>query len=320
MPKLSGKNVLVTGGAGFIGSHLVDRLILENPSKLTVVDNFFLGTEANLVDARKAFSEVSIYRLDASNLSAMQQLVQSEKVDIVFNLAVVPLPTSLEYPAWTVETNVSLGTTFCELARRECFETLVHCSSSEAYGSAQYVPMDEAHPLIASTPYAASKVAADQVVLSYRHTFNIDAVIVRPFNNIGPRQNSVTYAGIIPITIQRVKNGQPIEIFGNGEQTRDFMFVRDTAEAFVGIYNQKSTRGKVINIATEHETSVNELVAMLLRIMETPDHPVVHTDARPGDVLRHCGGIKLAQKLIGFEPVPISDEHLEETVDWYLRR
>jgi len=318
--KLQGKSILVTGGAGFIGSHLVDRLICEDPANVVVVDNFFLGREENLVATQAAFSDLRVYRLDAANLAAMRQLVESEKTEVVFDLAVVPLPTSLEYPVWTVETNVSIATTFCELARWGCIDTLVHCSSSEAYGTAQYIPMDEAHPLLASTPYAASKAAADQVVLSYRRTFGVDAVIVRPFNTFGPRQNPGTYAGVIPIVIQRVKHGGPIEIFGDGEQTRDFTFVRDTADAFVRIYEQEATRGKVINVATGHETSVNDLVAKLLRVMGAPDHPIVHASPRPGDVRRHCGDIKLAQKLIGLESIVITHEQLKETVDWYLRR
>ncbi len=315
--KLKGKNVLVTGGAGFIGSHLVDRLIKENPANLVVVDNFFLGREENLAYAGKVFPDLKVYRLDASELAAMLQVVETEKIEVVFNLAVIPLPTSLKYPVWTFMTNVGIATTFCELARWGKIETLIHCSSSEAYGTAQYRPMDEAHPYIASTPYAASKAAADQVVLSYWRTFNINTSILRPFNNFGPRQNPGTYAGIIPIVVQKVKNGQPVEIYGDGEQTRDFIFVRATADSFVRIYEEEATRGKVINIASGHETTVNNLVKMLLHAIGKPDHPVVHIAPRPGDVRRHCGSIRLAQELIGFEPPMISEDNLMETINWY---
>ncbi|MGC8960628.1 MAG: dTDP-glucose 4,6-dehydratase [Chloroflexia bacterium] len=318
--KLRGKNVLVTGGAGFIGSHLVDRLIREEPARLVVVDNFFLGREENLAEARETFPELKVYRLDASDLAAMHQVVRGEQIEVVFNLAVVPLPTSLQYPVWTIETNVGIAVTFCELARWGCIRTLIHCSSSEAYGTAQYVPMDEAHPQAAITPYAASKAAADQVVLSYWRTFGIDAAILRPFNTFGPRQNPGTYAGVIPVVIQRVRKGLPVEIHGTGEQTRDFTFVRDTAEAFVRCYEQGASRGRVINVATGQETSINELVGRLLRILGVPDHPIVHTSPRPGDVMRHCGDVRLARDLLGFVPPPLSDAHLEETVAWYLAR
>ena len=315
--KLHDKNILVSGGAGFIGSHLVDRIARENPKILIVVDSFFLGREENLIEARKAFPNLKLYRMDASNLAAMLQLVTAEQIDVVFDLAVIPLPTSLDFPTWTIETNVGIASTFCELARRGCIQTLMHCSSSEAYGSAIHVPMNEDHPLAPCTPYAASKAACDHVVLSYRETYNIDAVVVRPFNNFGPRQNPGSYAGIIPIVIRHVLNNTPIEVFDDGEQTRDFIFVRDTADAMVKIYEEEKSRGKVINIASGRETSVNSLVSQITAVMNAPDHPVFHSAARPGDVRRHCGDVARLKDLTGFEARTISVETLAETVEWY---
>lgn len=317
---LKGKRILVTGGAGFIGSHLVDRLALEKPTKLVVVDNFFLGVESNLVEARKIYPDLAVYRLDASDLAAMQNLVKKEKIEVIFNLAVVPLPTSLEFPSWTIETNIEITTTCCELARLGLIQTLVHCSSSEAYGSALYSSMDENHPLVPKTPYAASKAACDLLVFSYYQTFGIDMVIIRPFNNFGPRQNKGSYAGIIPIVINRVCEGKPIEIFGDGLQTRDYIYVRHTAEAMVRIYQSESTRGKVVNIATGYEITINELVGRLICVMGAPDHPIIHTDPRPGDVRRHRGEVRLLRELTGYDPKPISDDDLYETVQWYLKR
>jgi len=317
MLKLKGKRVMITGGAGFIGSHLVDRVIKEEPDRLVVVDNFFLGREENLAEAKKACPELQLYRIDASNLAAMLQLVISEKVDVVFNLAVVPLPTSLEFPTWTIETNIGIATTFCELARRGYIQTLIHCSSSEVYGSALYTPMDEKHPLVPCTPYAASKAAGDHIVLSYRQTYDIDTVIVRPFNNFGPRQNPGSYAGVIPIIISRALDNTPVEIYGDGEQTRDFIFVRDTAEAMVRIYEVEQTRGQIINIASGRETSVNSLVSQVVFVMGKPDHPRFHSADRPGDVRRHCGDINRLQELTGYLAHTITDETLIETMEWY---
>jgi UDP-glucose 4-epimerase len=317
MNSLSGRSILITGGAGFIGSHLVDRVLRDEPARVVVVDNFFLGHESNLAAARLARPDLEVARLDAADLAAMQDVVSANKTDIVFDLAVVPLPTSLTYPAWTVQTNVGIATTFCELARRGLVERLVHCSSSEAYGSARYVPMDESHPHDAITPYAASKSAADHIIDSYVQTFGIDATIVRPFNNFGPRQNPGSYAGIIPIVVQRVEAGQPIEIHGDGEQTRDFIYAPETADMIVRVFESDAARGRVLNVASGVETSINQLVQRLLSVMDVPDHPVLHTDGRPGDVRRHCADISLARKLIDHEPRELSDDDLAATVRWY---
>ncbi|WP_284297535.1 dTDP-glucose 4,6-dehydratase [Homoserinibacter gongjuensis] len=309
--------MLVTGGAGFIGSHLVDRIIREDPARLVVVDNFFLGSEANLAEARVARPDVEVLRLDASNLAAMQDVVQMHAIDTVFDLAVVPLPTSLTYPHWTMLTNIGVTAAFCEIARRGLIERLVHMSSSEAYGSGHYVPMDERHPDDAITPYAAAKAAEDHIIRSYVRTFGIDATVVRPFNNYGPRQNPGSYAGIIPIVVQRVLRGQPIEIHGDGEQTRDFTFVRDTADLTVAIYGSPEARGMEINVATGVGTSINTLVRRLLEIMGAPDHPVVHTAERPGDVRRHEADASRLVSFVGRQPAVLSDESLRETVEWY---
>ncbi len=248
----------------------------------------------------------------------MRELSRRHSIDIVFDLAAIPLPTSLEYPAWTVDVIVGIARTMSELARWEDIETLIHASSSEAYGSAAYVPMDELHPLVPTTPYAAAKAAADQVLLSYRSTFDIDLSIVRPFNTFGPRQNAGSYAGIIPVVVSRVEAGLPIEIYGDGEQTRDFLFVADAASAFVTAYERQGTRGEVINVASGIETSVNNLVARLLSVLNVPGHPVVHAAPRPGDVRRHCGAIDKARKLLDYQPTPITDDQIAATVDSYL--
>lgn len=317
-PSLAGKSVLILGGAGFIGSHLVDRIAREEPRTLTVVDNLFLGTERNLDAARKQFPGLSFHAQDGTDQDAMAGILAAEQTDVVFNLAVVPLPASLERPRWSVEHNVELAIIPCELLRQGRYETLIHFSSSEAYGSAVYVPMDEKHPPMPSTPYAASKISGDQIVLSYQHTFGIDASIIRPFNNFGPRQNAASYAGIIPIVVQRALAGTPIQIFGDGEQTRDFVFVRDTVDAAVRLYSEPRARGRVVNIASGREVSINDLVRLLLEALGS-SVPVEHVAARAGDVRRHWASIALANELIGYEPQTTLRDGLAETVEWYLR-
>lgn len=319
MPTLSGKSILITGGAGFIGSHLADRVLIEEPRKLVIVDNFFLGKEENLLSALEKRPDLEIIRLDASNFVAMQDVVAKHKIEIVFDLAVIPLPTSLLYPNWTIATNIGIASTFCELARLEQIEYLLHLSSSEAYGSAKYIPMDEEHPHAASTPYACSKSAADLIIQSYVKTFNINATIVRPFNNFGPRQNPGSYAGIIPIVISNVRNGRPIEIFGDGEQTRDFTFVSQTADLVVKISKDPKCYQDVFNVATGVETSINQLVSELLNVMGKPYHPVRHLPPRMADVRRHCADVTKTQSTIGAVPVAMNLTQLQATVDWYMR-
>lgn len=315
---LKNRSVLITGGAGFIGSHLVDSLIQEEPEKITVVDNFFLGNESNLDEALTNFPDLKVHRQDAADYEKMKGLLEDEGVDVIFNLAVIPLPASLTKPRWSFEQNVNITLTICELAKEDLYYRLVHFSSSEAYGTSEYAPMDEKHPLNGRTPYAASKSACDQVILSYCRTFGIDASIIRPFNNYGPRQNEGSYAGVIPLTIKRLINGEQPVIYGNGDQTRDYLYVTDTAKAAIDIYNSKNTRSKVLNIASGKEISITNLIAMICEYMGSRI-PIIYKEERPGDVKRHIANIFLAEDLINFKPLVSFEEGLKKTVDWYMQ-
>lgn len=313
---LKNKSVLVTGGAGFIGSHLVDRLIKEEPDNLVVVDNFFIGKESNLKEARGKYPNLPIYNQDASDYEIMSEIMKNEGIEVVFNLAVVPLPASLTKPRWTFEQNVNITLSICELARNNYFDTLIHFSSSEVYGTSEYAPMDEKHPLNGTTPYAASKAASDQLVFSYCRTFGIDASIIRPFNNYGPRQNEGSYAGVIPLTIKRILNNEASVIYGDGKQTRDYLYVTDTANATICIYNSKNTRNKVLNIASGKEISIEYVIKNIAKYLNC-DKPIVYGRERPGDVRRHIANVYLAEDLIGFKPTVSLEEGLKLTVEWY---
>ena len=316
---LKNKSVLVSGGAGFIGSHLVDRLVKEEPENLVVVDNFFLGDKSNLEDAKRNYPNLKIYEHDATDYEKMRTIMEEESVEVVFNLAIVPLPVSLEKPKWTYEHNIAITSTFCELLRNDFLKTLINFSSSEAYGTYISAPMEENHPLNPTTPYAASKAAADCLLLSYCRTFGIDASIIRPFNNFGPRQNDKSYAAVIPLTIKRMLSGEAPVIYWDGEQSRDFIFVTDTVDATIEVYNHKNTRGKVLNIASGKDTTINTLVKIIAKLMNC-DKPIIYQEKRPGDVRRHIANTFLARDLIGFKPAVGLEEGLKLTIESYKEK
>jgi len=315
---LKGKRVLVTGGAGFIGSHLCEAIAVYKPRSLAVVDNMFLGKEINLKDAKRLYPGLKLYKNSVSDYARMKHIISVNDVDVIFNLAVIPLPASLVKPRMAFEENVNTVLALCELARQGYFKTLIHCSTSETYGTAQYVPMDEKHPYVPSTPYAASKVAADQLCLSYAKTYGIDLSILRPFNNYGPRQNEGLYAGIIPLVVKKVLQRKPVEIYGDGKQTRDYIFVKDTARSFIEIYKTKSCRNRIINIASGTEITINNLVKLMLDIMKVKGIKVRHVSPRPANVRRHCASIGLAKELIGFKPIVCFEDGLKMTIKWYI--
>lgn len=293
----------------------MDRLIDEKPANLVIVDNFFLGKQRNLQHAKDNFP-IKVYNQDASDYDAMKEIIENESIDVVFNLAVIPLLSSHVNPVNDWNVNVNIVLVLCELIRKNKFSTLIHFSSSEAYGSAKKIVMDEYHPLHPTTPYAASKAAADLLVLSYCETFGIDASIMRPFNNYGPRQNEGSYAGVIPITIKRIMSGMPPIIYGDGEQTRDYIYVTDTADAAIDVFNNKNTRSRIINIATGQEITIKKIITTIAEIMEF-DEPIIYEDTRLADVRRHRGDISLAEKLIGFKTKVSFEEGIQQTIEWY---
>ncbi len=315
---LKNKSVLVTGGAGFIGSHLVDALVREEPEKIIVVDNFFLGKNANLEDAQANCNYLKVYNQDATDYEKMKTIAETEGIDVIFDLAVIPLPTSLEKPEWTFRHNMDMTLTVCKLMKNDLSKTLIHFSSSEAYGTTVSGPMDENHPLNGTTPYAASKASSDLLILSYSRTFGIDASIIRPFNNYGPRQNEKSYAGVIPLTIKRIIDGETPIIFGDGKQTRDYLFVTDTANAAIKIYNKNITRNKVLNIASGSEISIQYLIELIMKNMES-NKKIIYQPERIGDVKRHIANTYLAKDLIGFNPTISIEEGLKKTIEWYKK-
>ena len=311
---LRSESILVTGGAGFVGSHLVNEL-LKYGNRVIVVDNLSLGKKENLPKTDNLFKFVHAN----ASFSVLNDVIQKEKIDTVFNLAVIPLPASFKDPSYTFHTNVEITRSLCDLLLNGKYNRLIHFSSSEAYGSAAYLPMDEKHPLNATTPYAASKAASDLLILSYCKTFDINAVILRPFNIYGPRQNAGQYAAITPKVIMNILNDKEIVITGDGKQSRDFTYVSDVVSAAILLYSHDNLRNIILNIGSGINYSMNSWVDKILAICEKKIL-VSYNKQRLADVMCHKADIRLAHKLIGYKPVINSQNGLSKTIEWYIKK
>jgi UDP-glucose 4-epimerase len=308
--------ILVTGGAGFIGSHLVDNLVLKGAREVIVIDNMFLGNEANLASAFDS-GIVTFYKDDAEIRSSLEYIFSRHQTDIVFNAATKALNYSFVNPSNAFSTNVNVIINLLELQRNKAFSTLCHFSTSEVYGTAVYEPMDELHPINPTTTYAAGKAAADISVTSYVKMFDLDAFIVRPFNNYGPRQNSTGYlAGVIPITARRILNGEQPEIHGTGEQTRDFIYVADTVDAILAVYGNMAP-GDSVNISTDGQIAIKDVIRMISDYMGYQGE-FTYREERKADVECHNASNEKIRSMIDYRLTPF-DKGLEETLGWYKK-
>ena len=312
-PNIKDSTILVTGGAGFIGSHLVDRLIKENAKEIIVIDNLFLGTELNLAEAIS--QGVILYQDDVEIASSLDYIFERHNIDIVFNCATKALNYSFVNPRNAFDTNVQGILNILECQRKGKFRTLVHFSTSEVYGTAVYEPMDEQHPIRPTTTYAAGKAAADIAINSWVNMFGLDAFIIRPFNNYGPRQNHKGYlAGIIPITAWRIMNGIPPEIHGTGSQTRDFIYVEDTVDAIVKLYPLLKS-AESINISTDGQISMKEVIHKIAGLMEYQGE-ILMKPARGADVEAHNASNTKVKSMIDYQ-LTTFERGLATTVKWY---
>lgn len=312
-PLLANSTILVIGGAGFIGSHLVDKLIKENAKHIVILDSLFTGSIGHLTAALA--QNTTLYIDDAENQETLNYIMGKHDIDIVFNCATKALNYSFINPSNAFLTNVVVLKNILELQRNGAFQTLCHFSSSEAYGSSKYQPMDEAHPLLPTTTYAAGKASADLLLQSYVNMFDLDAFIVRPFNNYGPRQNfSGPLAGVIPVTIKKILDGDVPEIHGHGQQTRDFIYVKDTVDMVIKTYPIISS-GDCVNITTDQQLSIKQAIKTIMEVMNY-NGEVLQKPNRKADVEIHRGSMKKLHGLIGTFNKTAFKDGITSTVNW----
>jgi dTDP-glucose 4,6-dehydratase len=310
------KRVLVTGGAGFISSAFVRHLLVATPYEVVSLDALtYAGNLENLADVM-AHPRLSFVHGDIRDLELVRALVA--EVDVIVNAAAEShVEKSIEEGASEfVTTNVE-GTQILLDAVRETFiERFILISSSEVYGTAAYAPMDEAHPLEPRSPYAATKAGADRLAYSYFVTYGLPIVIVRPFNNYGPRQHPEK---VIPRFITQALSDEPLTVHGNGHASRDWLYVDDDAEAIEAVIaaDIDTLAGEVVNVATGVDISVSEIADTVLDVLGKPSSLKAYVDERLGQVDRHIGSTDKAERLLRWRARTSFEEGLARTVEWY---
>ena len=306
---------MVYGGAGFIGSHLVDELLTRpTTEKILIIDDLRLGKLDNIKhhegDKRVAFWKTTVQ----DTLTQLHGIIDTFEPNAIFNLAVDPLPKSIEYPREVWNNNIDSTWDIAQF----CIHTntrMIQFSSSEVYGTVLTGSINEHDELRPTTPYAASKAACDHLLNSLVQTHTLNVVTIRPFNTIGPRQNAGSYAGIIPATLKRIRQGNTPVIYGTGKQTRDFTYVTDIASAAIVIAKHGVT-GEVYNACSGKETSIEWLIEEISEAMNYKG-TVKYEMARIADVMRHQGDYTKLKHLSAWHPEVDIRSAVKRTVNWY---
>jgi dTDP-glucose 4,6-dehydratase len=312
----AGKRVLVTGGAGFISSNFIRHLLQATPHEVVSLDALtYAGNVANLAELM-THERLAFVHGDIRDEALVRDVVS--EVDVIVNAAAEShVEKSIEDGASEfVTTNVQGTRVLLDAIRERPVERFILISSSEVYGTAQYAPMDEEHPLLPRSPYAATKSGADRLAYSYHVTYDLPIVIARPFNNYGPRQHPEK---VIPRFIVQALCDEPLTIHGNGEASRDWLYVDDDAEAIEALIEVElgSIAGEVINIATGTDISIEEIADRVLEVLGRPADLKERVPDRLGQVQRHIGSTAKAEQLLGWRARTSFEEGLERTVVWY---
>ncbi|HZT15272.1 MAG TPA: GDP-mannose 4,6-dehydratase [Gaiellaceae bacterium] len=311
-----GKRVLVTGGAGFIPSNLIRHLLEATEHEVVSLDALtYAGNVENLAEVM-SHPRLSFVHGDIRDSSLVRELV--EGVDVIVNAAAEShVEKSIRDGASEfVTTNVEGTQILLDAIRETPVERFVLISSSEVYGTAERAPMDEEHPLNPRSPYAGTKAGADRLAYSYFTTYDLPIVILRPFNNYGPRQHPEK---VVPRFITQALSNEPLTIHGDGHATRDWLYVADDAEAIEHAIDAplELVAGEVVNVATGVDISVSEIADLVLRVLGRPAELREHVPERPGQVDRHIGSTGKAERLLGWRARTSFEDGLDRTVAWY---
>ena len=308
--------ILVTGGAGFIGSHLVDRL-LDEGFRVRVIDDLSTGEKKNLAQHhnKKSFQFIEG---DIRNFDLVKNAVKG--VDAVFHeAALVSVTRSVENPLLSNEVNVTGTVNLLKACKDAHIKRFVFASSCAVYGDSQTLPNHENLTPVPLSPYAVSKVAAENYLKVFHDVYGLETVSLRYFNVYGPRQKYGPYSGVISIFINRLMENKAPIIYGDGEQTRDFVNVKDVVEANMLALSKRNATGEVFNISKGEATTINTLLKTIQKNMDKTELEPVYREPRSGDIKHSYGDISKATKSIEYEPRVQLDEGLNELIEWYAK-
>ncbi|MDU4589968.1 MULTISPECIES: NAD-dependent 4,6-dehydratase LegB [Clostridium] len=313
---LCGKKVLVTGSEGFIGSHLTERLV-ELGADVTALVQYNSFNNWGWIDTfdEKIKKNINVVTGDIREYDGMKRIIKGQ--DIVFHLAaLIAIPYSYLSPMAYVRTNVEGTTNVLEACREYDVQKIIHTSTSETYGTALYVPIDEKHPMQGQSPYSASKIGADKMAESFYKSFNMPIATIRPFNTYGPRQSA---RAVIPTIISQILSGKNEIKLGSLTPTRDFNYVKDTAEAFIKIAESEKTIGEVINASTNYEISIGDLVNKIAGLIGKNINILCDDERlRPenSEVNRLLGNNQKIKNITEWKPRYNLNDGLFETIKW----
>ena len=309
--------ILVTGGAGFIGSHIVDRL-LDEGFKVRVLDNLSTGDKKNLAQHqnKKSFQFIEG---DIRNFDLVKKTVKGVDA-VIHEAALVSVTRSVENPLLSNEINVTGTVNLLKACVDAHIKRFIYASSCAVYGDTETLPNHENLAPKPLSPYAVDKLAAENYAKVFHDVYGLETVSLRYFNVYGPRQKHGPYSGVISIFINRLLENKPPIICGDGEQTRDFINVKDVVEANMLALSKRKAVGEVFNISTGEATTINKLTETIQKIMDKTSLKPVHAEPRPGDIKHSYGDISKARRNLEYEPKVQLEKGLSELVKWYSKQ